>query len=141
MSHPRQPVFQHSAILSIPARMLGVASSFEENAVREISRDRRPRGAAAVGDAADLEEPGTDGADEAGPPAAPEDGLPDGYTVAHRTTASGRNYMVVCAPDGSNLPSRPAAWRHYLARAPSAVASPPLPSSAATTLNLLILAA
>ena len=141
LAHDRYERFQHSAILSIPARMLGVASSFEENAVREISRDRRPRGAAAVGDAADLEEPGADGADEAGPPAAPEAGLPDGYTVAHRTTASGRNYMVVCAPDGSNLPSRPAAWRHYLARAPSAVASPPLPSSAATTLNLLILAA
>ena len=38
--------------------------------------------------------------------------------------------MVVCAPDGTNLPSRPAAWRHYLARAPSTVASP-ISSSAA----------
>jgi hypothetical protein len=50
---------------------------------------------------------GAGGADDAGPPAAPGDGLPDGYTAEHRTTATGRNFFVVCAPDGTQLPSRP----------------------------------
>ena len=65
--------------------MLGGTSVFDDNTVREISRERRPRGSAGVGD--DLDEPVGDDSDGAAPPVSPENGLPDGYTLDHRTTA------------------------------------------------------
>ena len=47
-AHDRYERFQHSSILSIPARMLGGTSVFEDSTVRDISRERRPRGSAGV---------------------------------------------------------------------------------------------
>ena len=112
-AHDRYERFASEAVLSIPARMLGVRSPFvSEDGRREIRRTRVARGSRAdpspdtVDDASGVEE-------DDDVPDRVEAGPPPGFEREDRVTPSGRGYVVWRAPDGRACQSRPAAWMYY----------------------------
>ena len=123
-AHDRYERFRHEAVLSIPARMVGAASSFvSEDGTREIHTARIQRGSAGpVDDAPGIGGP-VDDAPEVGVPLggvsfgdavdSSDITAPPGFVREDRVTSAGRKYVIWRARDGKPCQSRPAAWLYH----------------------------
>jgi hypothetical protein len=123
-AHSRYERFQHAQVLSIPARMVGLDSVFDDGSgQRAVGRSRVQRGAPAETEGPEA----ADGIDEGAPesedivelPVAsrrdPPGGLPPGVYHSRRVSASGRAYDVYVMPQGPQAYSCAEAWRRYRA--------------------------
>lgn len=118
--HTRYQRFSQVAVQSIPARMLGLRSQWDDApAPRAIHQRRTARGLQRLqlqdsDDEADDEADATEGEPSEAEPAAGRDTLlPVGYVERRHLVASGRSVPTYIAPDGSELRSRVQAWRHF----------------------------
>ena len=116
--HSRYERFSYVQACDIPSGMLGGGSLYSPpGGVRPVARGRLRRGDARdPGNAQDLLVAG-DAADESSAAGASRAGsaplaslLPEGFSVEHRTSASGRPYCVYRSPSGAPFYSRRSAW-------------------------------
>jgi hypothetical protein len=106
-AHSRYERFEHAAVLSIPAAMVGAALPLPSvPAHRSIQRGSISRGASGPSSAAPMASP-------AAVLLSSDEALPVGYTRIDKEGPSGRKYAVYLAPSGAQLPSRVQAWRHF----------------------------